>query len=142
MAKLLVHHLGFAGEMQAAVSFLVGDGATFTPNFTSSPVDIQTNVGVTPLMLSCRKAHYQLVEMLVKGGANVQAVDNKGETTVIYAAAAKRFKTPPNADSAPEIFMVCPFDHYYHKCFRMTPKISSKLTWYLLFGSVVFRVKR
>lgn len=109
MAKLLVHHLQRNGGMQAASSFIEEDGPSFNPYALRSPFDMQTSDGVSPLMLSCQMADYKLVEILVRAGANVLAVDSLGDSPVIYAArAAKRFKSIQSTDGAEQIYKVCP----------------------------------
>lgn len=56
---------------EALVQLLVDKGAL---------IDLPNDFGWPPLIEACRNAHYNVVEILLTLGANVQATDCDGET--------------------------------------------------------------
>jgi hypothetical protein len=84
-------------------------------------IDTPNHQGETPLMIVLKLFNYELIELLIGSGANLQAIDKKGDTSFHYAARLYREKVTtfkgtkrgetnvigwPNQEIAPSIFMV------------------------------------
>jgi ankyrin repeat protein len=74
-------------------------------------IDTPNKEGKTPLMRVVEKFNYELIEHLIEAGANLQAIDVKGDTPFHYAARLFREKKSvnmnwPNEETAPTIFKV------------------------------------
>ncbi len=76
-------------------------------------IDTPNYKGITPLMIVVKKFNYELIEHLIGAGANLQAIDKKGDAPFHYAARLYREKPFkwPNQETAPEIFKV---NNCYH----------------------------
>ena len=60
----------------------------------------------TPLLLSCSKMSYPIVELLVNAGADLKAVDENGNTAAILAASSPAKTLVLKKTDSPEIFKV------------------------------------
>lgn len=84
-------------------------------------IDTPNKEGKTPLMRVVEQFNYELIELLIGAGANLQAIDKKGDTPFHYAARLYReklttftkrnkcetyFVSWPNQETAPAIFKV------------------------------------
>jgi hypothetical protein len=73
-------------------------------------IDAPNKEKETPLMRVVEKCNYELIEFLIRAGANLHAIDKKGDTSFHYAARLHREKKRPlewpNRETAPEIFKV------------------------------------
>jgi hypothetical protein len=73
-------------------------------------IDTPNYQGKTPLMIVVKKFNYELIEHLIGAGANLHAIDKKGNTPFHCAARLFRQKKRPpkcpNQESAPDIFKV------------------------------------
>jgi hypothetical protein len=84
-------------------------------------IDTPNYQGKTPLMIVLELFNYELIEHLIGAGANLQAIDKKGDTSFHYAARLYREKVTtfkgtkrgetnfiswPNQEIAPAIFKV------------------------------------
>lgn len=63
--------------------------------------------GMTPFLVACRMRDYVAMELLIKAGANLSAVDFKGNNAIILSATTdvKKEEVPPK-DLCPEVFKV------------------------------------
>ncbi len=73
-------------------------------------IDTPNYKGKTPLMIVVEKFNYELIELLIGAGANLQATNDDGHTPFHYAARLYREKKRPfkwpNQETASEIFKV------------------------------------
>ena len=61
---------------------------------------------LTPLLYSCSKKSSAIIEMLVDAGADLKAVDDKGNTAAILAAFSTAKNVVPKKEDSPAIFKV------------------------------------
>lgn len=109
MAKMLVEHiLGDVKSEAGDEGMLELDDSR--SSFASSPfIDARDKSELTPLMLACYKNNYALVELLVRAGADVKAVDKDGDTPIIMTAIkalSDKSATFPSEKNSPAIFRV------------------------------------
>ncbi|XP_046654681.1 E3 ubiquitin-protein ligase mib1-like [Daphnia pulicaria] len=73
-------------------------------------IDTPNKEKETPLMRVVKKFNYELIEILIGSGANLQATNDDGHTPFHYAASLykekKRHPNWPNQETAPAIFKV------------------------------------
>jgi len=62
---------------------------------------------MTPLLFSCSKMTYSIIEVLVDAGANLKAVDENGNTAAILAASSSVKTSVLQKTDSPGIFKVC-----------------------------------
>jgi hypothetical protein len=72
------HHYCFAGDEPGQVKMLIQDGL--------APLELRTDAGQTPLHWAVLGGHLLVVELLLDGGSDACAVDNRGLTTLHMAA--------------------------------------------------------
>ena len=61
---------------------------------------------MTPLLFSCSKMIYPIIELLVDAGADLKAVDENGNTAAIIADSSSIMTLVPIKTDSPEIFKV------------------------------------
>jgi len=81
-------------------------------------INESNNSGQTPLMVACWKAFYPLIELLVKGGADVNATDENCDSAISllirkihfddrhHESKTKKTILIPNSEESPEIYKV------------------------------------
>jgi len=70
------------------------------------PIDTQNESGQTALMVACQKKDYATIELLVEAGADVNAVDEEGNTAIILAISSVEEDVAPKKEFSPFIFKV------------------------------------
>jgi ankyrin repeat protein len=69
-------------------------------------IDTPNKEGKTPLMRVVEKCNYELIEVLIRDGANLQITDDDGDSISLRCAFVPRPLEWPNQETAPEIFKV------------------------------------
>ncbi len=63
--------------------------------------------GMSPFLVACRMRDYLIMELLIKAGANISAVDYQGNNAIILPAATNmKTEDVPPKDLCPEVFKV------------------------------------
>lgn len=86
-----LHDAAMRGDV-ARVQALLASGADINIAIRSKEV-FSSEWGATPLHLAARNDQREVVELLVRAGANVKAVDDRGATALHYAAAHPAVET-------------------------------------------------
>ena len=76
----------------------------------ASLIDVRNKNGQTPLMMACFKMNFALVELLAESGADVNAVDEDGDSPITMLAlsvkSGKISKDAPTLEYCPKIHKV------------------------------------
>lgn len=75
-------------------------------NQTVSVLEAKNKVGLTVLLMACRQKDYASVELLVKAGANVKAVDAALNSAILLAASSPEEDHIPSKELSPSILKV------------------------------------
>ncbi len=93
MAKLLVG---------GSEDLIVLDRAEILDKFLES----QNENGKTALLIACQNKDYSIVELLIEAGANVKAVDQDGNTSILLSNSDLGSYAMPTEELSPKIFKV------------------------------------
>ncbi len=75
-------------------------------NLTSQLLEQKNETGKTALLMACQKKNFALIELLVNAGADVNAVDQDGNTAILLVACCPFKDAIPCKDVSPAIFKV------------------------------------
>ena len=76
------------------------------PNGLEKLLEAKNNDGMTALLIASQKKNCALIEILIKDGASLKAVDKDGRTSIILAASSSDEDQVPTEKLSPEIFKV------------------------------------
>ena len=82
------------------------DGITLIPSQLEELLEAKNELGMTALLLACQTKDCAIIELLVKAGANLKAVDADGRTAIILAASSPEEDQIPTEEGSPNIFEV------------------------------------